>query len=72
MDTFNGHFTVKSSIYEFNVDTKKFEFFQSIETKSCLDIEHFKFGRDHYLIYTNHYDENLESGRDHSRGFLDI
>lgn len=47
-DSFTGRFNLNSSIYEFNYETKKFELFQEIPTKSCLDIEYFLFGNEHY------------------------
>lgn len=62
-EALHGRYTLNSTIYEFDDLTKKFVVFQEIRTLSCLDMEYFEFGRDHYLIVVNHYDEGLSPGR---------
>ena len=70
-ETIHGRYTLNSTIYEFDESTKKFGLFQEIKTYSCLDMEYFEFGRDHYLIVVNHYNENLPPGI-HGDGRYDV
>jgi hypothetical protein len=59
-----GQFTLNSTIYEYNSEQNKFVKFQEILTHSCLDIEYFAFGQEHFLIFVNHYDENKSGGEE--------